>query len=414
MRNNTILVIILLLTARITAAQNIALDLISASDKYTGMAGAGLALSQGIAGITLNPAGLTYLPNRVAGAGMNASVYSYSLLNVRHEDNLQRFFDWKRTDYNITNALVALPMHRWFSIGGGIIKRLSPYLYNQHRAVTWSPLFNQTTNGGIYALTFTSAVRLNSHLSVGVAGFRYFGKLSSKIRGENHGNDVDKWARMESEFSGINFRAGAIFRFGNFRGGAVFEMAHKLKVKTSSAISDDLLYEYLLPDYTGEKLTMPMVIGLGLAYSKHPWTIALDIERNVYDSTGVKVNLYEYGGAPNWRDRTLVRLGMEYYGDQTRLPVRFGYAYLPQLYASGIATGNRGALGIVNSFRDTNQMRKHVFTAGTTIPFRHFSLNLAMQFAFLKWHREFFTYIRVEDDLSERNFGLSSELIYFF
>ncbi len=126
----------------------------------------------------------------------------------------------------------------------------------------------------------------------------------------------------------------------------------------------------------------------------------------------MRLNLVEFGGAPNWQDSNILRAGIEFYPfRRPRLPLRFGYAYIPQLYASNQSIGEENT---VLSYENTKQNIKHLFAAGTTLSFSNLTLNLALEYAALKWHRDLQTLDSIIDDYKEKNYVVAAELIYAF
>ena len=406
------LICLILLNSQLLS-QNIDLLIIHSAGKNHGMAESGLGSAQGISSIDLNPAGFANTPNSSISFSQNIKYYSYSLFNQRVDQNVSRIFDWGKFRYNFENILAVIPVKSNFSMGGGFIQKINPFIQNQMRAITWSPLFNQQTSGSVYALALSSSLNITKNIAVGFTFYNYFGKITSRVTGDNHGNDVDKWATLENKLSGRNFRFGAILRTGKIGFGFIIETPFDLTVKTQKDISQNRLYEYLFPDYDETKWKMPMVVGMGFSYSFfRDWILNLDLERQYYKKSELSLNLYEYGGLPNWKDLTIIRSGIEFYPfKNNRLPLRIGYAYIPQLYASNNSTGMGTT---ILEYENTSQNVKHIFTSGTTILFRNWSLNVRLEYARVKWHRDFQTYILVEDDYTESNFVVGSEIVYSF
>lgn len=383
------------------------------SGKFISMAGAGIALADGNSSVDINPAGLVYTKNSALSISQYVDYHRYSLFNVREEENYSRLFEWSKFNATLQSLLISYQLNNKLSIAIGYLNRINPYIYNEQRAITWSPLFNQETSGGINTLVLSSAYKLLDNISIGLSAYLYFGSIVSSVHGENHGNDVDKWAELKNTFSGKGLKIGIKYKYKNIKTGFVFEIPHILEAKSKINISDDQLYSYLLPDKNKSNYNMPLNIGLGIAYSINTeWTIAIDYEFRDYNDSETQINLFEYGGEPNWKDIRIYRIGVEYIDPADEwIPIRIGYAYIPQLYASNESTGN---WVYSKTYKDKNQNLINLFTIGTSFYFNQFELNLNFKYSFLKWRRNFYTYITVDEDYQEDVFGIGSELIYYF
>lgn len=377
------------------------------------MAGSGIALTAGVDAVDLNPAGLAEINDRTLVFSQYADYHFYSIDNVRKEENLARIFEWNKIVYRPQSLLAAWPINQNFSVAFGYINRISPYLFNQRRAITWSPLFHQETSGSVHSLLFSIAYRLSEQLSIGASTFLYYGLLMSNVHGENHGNDTDKWAKLENEISGAGFKTGIKYKLGVLQAGLVLEMPVSLNVNTEQSISDDMLYAYLLPDYKSNTFHLPLNIGLGLAwFANNALTLAFDYELRDYKSSSLQLNLYEYGGKPNWKDIHIFRFGIIYIDQSGEwLPVQFGYAFIPQLYASNTSQGIGNS---ITSYQDKNQNIKHLFTLGTAIDFSFGQLNLTYKYAVINWHRDLYSYITVKEDYTEDIYSLSTTFTFKF
>jgi hypothetical protein len=211
----------------------------------------------------------------------------------------------------------------------------------------------------------------------------------------------------------VNLDVGIIFKTEKFNAGVAFAPSFELTVDTQKQISADNSYAALFPNYDQTKWKMPWTGRVGFAYTTHAnWTFALDLETHHYRNSEVRLNLVEFGGAPNWNDSNIVRAGLEFYPfSHSRLPVRLGYAHIPQLYASNRAVG----LGNnILSYENTKQNVKRLFSAGTTLSYANLNLNLGLEYATLEWHRDLQTADSLFDDYTEKNYVLAAELIYSF
>lgn len=393
-------------------AQNLDLLTHHASGKYRGMAGAGMAAVEGVSAVDLNPAGLAGTPQIFFSTSQSTTYYRYSLFR----QNVGKWafdVDWHSAQYNFENILVAIPLNKRIGLGVGYIQKLNPFLKNSRRAITGSSLINQAMNGSVYALTVASGVTITKNFLLGLALARYTGTVTSTLQGDNHGSELYKSARLESDLKGVNLDFGVIFKTEKFNAGVTLAPPFELAVDTQIQISADNSYAALFPNYDQIKWKMPWIGRVGCAYTGHAnWTFALDLETHHYESSDVRLNLVEFGGAPNWKDSNILRAGFEFYPFRhPHLPVRLGYAHIPQLYAS-----NR-AVGVGNnilSYENTKQNVQRLFSAGTTLSYANFNLNFGLEYATLVWHRDLQTADSLFDDYTEKNYVFAAELIYSF
>ncbi len=390
-------------------SQNLDLGFIHSSGELIGVAGSDIGRTEGISSLDINPAGLATTSQICISVSQSVRYYSY-LLHRRNIGVAAINFDWDKIRFNFDNILIAIPSKKRVVFGMGLIRKTNAHLYNYRRAITWSSLFNHETTGSIYALTLSSSLKLTQKISLGFTFYRYFGTITSTVNGENHGFDAGKWAALDNSFSGWNFRMGAVFRLRKFSTGLIFESPGNLNVSVRKDISTDRMYEYLFPNYDQTKWEIPFVVGFGFAYTGLKNSVfTFDFETRQYEKSNFQLNLFEFGGQPNWKDVNIFRMGAEF--QFTKLPIRLGYAYIPQLYASN------NAIGLDNEileYEDTSQNVKHLFAIGTTVKFSKVSFNFGFEHTFVKWHRNLDTRMFIEDDYTEKTFFFSSEAIYYF
>jgi hypothetical protein len=320
---------------------------------------------------------------------------------------------WNSAQYNFENILAAIPLTEKIGLGIGYMQKLNPFIENSGRAITGSSLINQVTDGTVYALTVASGVTITKNILLGISLVRYTGNVTSRLQGDNHGRELYKSAKLESALKGVNLNLGMIFKTENFSAGATFTPPFELTVGAQKQISEENSYASLFPDYDQAKWKMPWIGRIGFAYAGYEnWTFAFDLETHHYESSEVRLNLVEFGGAPNWKDSNILRAGIEFYPfRRPRWPVRLGYAYIPQLYASNKAIGEGNN---ILSYENTKQNVKQLFTAGTTLSYTNFTLNFGLEYAWLKWHRDLQTLDSIVDDYKEKNYVVAAELIYSF
>ncbi|MCI0691729.1 hypothetical protein L0337_06930 [candidate division KSB1 bacterium] len=405
------LFVILLLNCQLFA-QNLDLLTHHASGKYRGMAGAGMAAVQGVSSVDFNPAGLAGTQHISFSTSQSTTYYRYALFR-QNVDKWAFNLDWHSSQYNFENILAVIPLNKKIGLGIGYIQKLNPFLKNSRRAITGSSLINQVTDGSVYALTVASGVTISKNILLGISLARYTGTVTSKLQGDNHGRELFKSAQLESDLKGMNFDLGIIFKSEKFSAGVAFAPPFELTVDTQKQISEDNSYASLFPNYDQTKWKMPWIGRLGFAYTGYQnWTFAFDLETHHYESSEVRLNLVEFGGAPNWKDSNILRAGIEFYPfRRPHLPVRLGYAYIPQLYASNQAIGEGNT---ILSYENTKQNIRHLFAAGTKLSYSNFILNLGLEYALLKWHRDLQTLDSIVDDYKEKNYVLAAELICSF
>lgn len=403
---------ILCLLSRTLSGQNLDFGLAHSSGESRGKAGAGIATGGGMSSVNLNPAGLATTSCRCFSFSQSIPYYGYHLYR-KNEGVGAINFDWRSVRYVIDHFLFAFPIRKNLVIGTGYIKRATIFQNNKRRAITWSSLFNQDTFGSLNALVLSTCFSPSPNLALGVTLYRHFGKVKSEITGENHGNDADKWASLESRFKGYNYRIGAVLGSGKLSLGLVFEPSRELEIDVMKGISADGLYQNLLPDYDRIDWETPVILAAGIAYTG-PKNILLtiDVERRLYEESELQLNLFEFGGRPNWKDTNIVRVGVECFPFANKsLPLRFGYARIPQLYASNTSTGMGNS---IVEYTDTNQNIKHLFAVGTTLVFSKAIFSANLEYTRLDWHRDLVTAWLITDIYEERTFAITLDIVYPF
>lgn len=406
----SILIFFLILSNTIILCQNSDLGMMHHAGKYRGMAGAGLGMPSNPSGFDLNPGNLVDISFPFLAVSQNFRYYTYSLTRW-NEGHGGIIFDWQRCHYHLDNLQLAMPVHHRIAVGLGVFQKLNPFIHNYLRATTWSSLFSHRTEGSVYAIALSSSYQIHPKLSLGATLYQYIGTITSQIKGENHGDDATKWAELKNKMQGLNFRLGLIFKTKFFNTGFIFESPFSLAVKSRTNISEDKLYANYLPDYSKTTLKMPLTLGIGFAFTGiKNWLFTLDLESRQYKNSDFQINLFEFGGQTYWKDIKIIRTGLEFFPfSGTKVPLRIGYAYIPQLYASNVAHGSNI---YVFDYENTTQNLKQLFTAGTTLNFQKFSIHFAFEYAFVKWHRDFYNRLLMTDDYLEKNFSIYSEIVY--
>ncbi|MBN2416232.1 hypothetical protein JXO52_10340 [bacterium] len=379
-----------------------------AAGKYRGIAGAAVALADGTGSVDLNPAGAADLAAASFSIGQSGQYYDYLL--HRHNVGIRAgYFPQSAWKYNLEHVIWMRPVTSRISAGAGVVQKFNCFLVNVNRAITWSNMFDQHTHGSMYAAAVFASLRLSGHLSAGAGVYSFFGKTRSRIDGFFHGNDVNKWAELENSVSGLAVRAGLIGRSGPFSAGLAFEPPWPLYVKAAASLSADEQYAYLLPDYRRTVWHQPLILHAGTGYSGLRGVIlSLDYEYRDYRSSTIAILLFEVGAPPLYRDIAIVRAGCQLLpGKRLPLPVRVGYARIPQLYTSVDAVGVGYA---ILDYEHTERLIKHVISAGTTVPFRDRSVHVALSWSFLSWQRHLDADHPVIDTYHEQCLTLSASI----
>src|SRR4030042_1013948 len=189
--------------------------------KYVSMGGAGLGIVDDISAVDFNPAGLSQIKNLTFSLSQNFKYYSYySFIANQGAGSITN--EWNKLKYNLENILIAYPLNENITLSAGFIQKINPYLTNVRRYITWSTMFSQETSGSVYAIALGSGLKISKNISLGLTIYNYLGTVDSKVVGDNHGRDSDKWALMENDFSGFGFRFGGQARLGNFLKGNFF------------------------------------------------------------------------------------------------------------------------------------------------------------------------------------------------
>jgi hypothetical protein len=405
MRNLLTSIVLVFLSINDLSAQNADLNFITSAGKYHGLGGAGIAIATSTDAFDLNPAGLSASSSVVFSLTQNLNYYDYSLYR-RNAGVGAIIFNWDRWRYSLQNGVVTMPFGKRFTLAAGFLEKLDPFVRNNRHAITWSSMFRQTTNGHVNALSAAAGVRFLEKFSFGMMVYRYFGTITSEIQGENHGNDAGKWARLENNFSGWSFKLGSQLKLGMINIGATVEFPYKLNVKATSHVSSDQLYKNYLPGYKQTHWQRPITTGFGFAYTGiRNFTFLLDYEYHGQDNSDVQLNLFEFGGHPNWKKSQVVRTGCEI--KLWQYPIRVGYASFPQQYASNISEGQGNT---IISYKNTSQNKQSLFTAGTSLAMKKYEVNIALNYGIINWHRDLNTTWQIRDEFTEHRLTLILEI----
>jgi hypothetical protein len=214
--------------------------------------------------------------------------------------------------------------------------------------------------------------------------------------------------------TGTNVRIGIQWRHDAFSTGFILETPYAMTVEANTSVSNDPSFVPSLPPYDQTSWNMPLVLGFGLAYTGiKKWMFCLDSEFHPYEESDVQLNLFEYGGEPNWKQIHIFRAGVEGHPfKKTNTPIRAGYAYIPQLYASNRSVGDVRAVPRVDAYQNTEQNVMHLFTLGSSFTVSALTFHFAFEYGILHWHRVFTNHATMDDDYTERTMALSVEVAY--
>jgi hypothetical protein len=379
------------------------------SGGYNSMGRTGLAAANLNSSFDINPAILTNYSSVNISLANNFKYYNYALVRISSQVG-GTTWNWNDSKLAFEQASFIYPINKKLFVGLGIFQKLDPHFVNKKRAITFSDLFVQETKGNLYSAAFSIGFNINDVISIGVSVYDYFGNINSRVTGDNHGNDLDKWVYLESKLSGINFRSGILIKKETWSIGLVIESPFKMDVNTTNDISSERYFESLLPTYTQTYLNMPWIIGVGFSFSGYNnWLFEIDMETRQYKQSDVRFNLYEFGGLPVWESVNIFRAGIQYLIERSlTIPIRAGYAYIPQLYYSNKSVG---ISNIITSYTNTDRNVKQVFTIGTSARFNYLTINLNLEYSIVKWHRTLIVPHTISDEYYEKDFIFSLELL---
>ena len=393
-------------------AQNLDILTKHSSGKYVAMGGAGLGITEGISAVDLNPAGLKNFQSISLAVSAKLDGYFYDSF-IQNEGTGTIESLWRSLSLNLKSIVIVFPLNKKISMGSRLFQKIHPFLKNEKRVSTWSTVFTQKTSGNLYALTLACGYEITENISLGLTFYKYLGITESRVIGDAHGTNLDKWAYLKNDYSGFGFRIGSQVELGNLSAGIIFEMPTELDVKTTSSISRDSLYRYLLPHYDETVFKLPLIFGIGLTYEqKKSFILSIDIESQKYSDNNIQFNLFEYGGKPEWINLFIFHAGIEFYPlNSTVLPIRLGYAYTPQLYFSNNSVGTGE---IISNYSNTDQNIIHTFSAGTSFIYGSFEFNIGIEYSFYKWNRKLETYITINEYYSEKTLSLVTQITFQF
>ncbi|HEX9615760.1 MAG TPA: hypothetical protein VGA55_09630, partial [Bacteroidota bacterium] len=175
-------------------------------------------------------------------------------------------------------------------------------------------------------------------------------------------------------------------------------------MQQESAVSPDSQYSVFFPPEKGTAWEIPTSLRAGIAVTVWGDVLAVvDIEQGSYKKPDAPFNLYEYGNESMSTRFLAARMGTEFRPFvEVAFPIRVGYAYVPQAYASSEALGtNSGNVLRVDESRDTDRNVKHVLNIGATLAYEAFHLYPSLEFSWLSWKRHVSGQFIADNEYSE-------------
>ena len=197
------------------------------------------------------------------------------------------------------------------------------------------------------------------NLSVGISPILQYGSLDINYK---MGGSTTGYGQKQDFGFGVS--AGVVYDFSNgFSVGAVYKSKIEMKypkVLTTAATP------FGIP--VGDTLTQPAEIGIGIAYTNGPHTIALDYKKIKWGSAkGYK--------AFGWKDQNVIAAGYQY--DAGVWSARVGYNHA----TSPLKVGNNPAINMFNLLGFPATSKNH-FTAGGTYNFsKNFSTDFTLVYS---------------------------------
>lgn len=374
------------------------------------MGNSGIAANQGNRSFDLNPAVMSDFSGLAISVSQKFKYYKYDLVRFSSEVG-SIDWRWDNSKATLEHAAVIYPVNDKFTIGAGIFLKLDPQLVNKKRAVTFSDLFFQETRGYLYAAVVSGGYKITDDLSIGLSIYKYLGNIDCRVTGDNHGRDLAKWAYLESKMSGLNFRSGILLKKENWSTGLVVETPFKMNISAQKESSQEGTFKSLLPNYNDTEWNLPWVIGAGFSYyGVKNWLFEIDVEHRHFKSSSVQLNLYEFGGEPAWESSNIIRAGVQYYPfENIPIPIKAGYAYIPQQYYSNNSTGFSNT---ITGYTNIERNIRHLFNLGTSLVYDYITLDFAMEYSIVKWQRILSAPQTINDDYSERDYCFSTGLTF--
>jgi len=373
---------------------------------------AGVAVTEGVNALYSNPAGLGKTPFSEVLIFQDLSYFSYYLINIRQSQKFGETFNWGKSKIYFPNLLIKHQLKPGMALGLGYVDYISPFLNNERRAITWSTLFSQETSGTVRAFMIGAGLNNSPRLSTGFNISRYYGHITSIIQGDNHKLDQGKWLKTRTRLSGWNLKFATQFKLPRTELGFTVSTPLTLKTKSKSTISQDSTYNYLVSDQNNPDLMIPLNINLGFAFAlSKNIMISIDIYTYRIDSKGLKLNIFEYGGNPNWKNGLGFHTGINYLPAQAKgIPLKFVYAFKPQPYASIHAWGEANT---IFGYMNKEQNFKHYLIMSSTFKKYGLIIDYGFKFSFLSWRRNLdVTGFMVEETYHEKEYNIFINIVY--
>jgi long-subunit fatty acid transport protein len=372
--------------------------------KARGMGGAFFAVSDDPTAASWNPAGLSQLDQPQMNLSFSSYMHRTDYTSTLDAPNLGYSFSdkLKYHDNSISFASVVIPFKiRGKDLVGGVLyQRLADiYQENKYAMVLDSAILSSATGydtatdyvlphidekvtGNLSSVSISIGGQAFKSLSLGASANIFTGKFTSDANFfapfsysyaggilpiDATGNGRRFHPHIVSDYSGLNFTLGAMYKLDKLRLAGVVKTPFTLKEDIDAKLFVDVVQLGVISDAgsrffkTDRKWKMPTMIGVGGSYQINSLTLAADLEfrnysktevsyrRNIADPSGTEVTTGGYltdkwwgseGSTPpfvpslGWRDLTQFRIGGEYmintkYGN---IPLRVGFRNDPKLF----------------------------------------------------------------------------------
>ena len=323
--------------------------LIGVGAKTRAMGGVGIALGHGAESTLVNPALITSVKGTEISFG--GTVF---MPTIKTDIGPSGTFTESDADISMIPAVaIATNLGNNVYIGVGMYGTAGMGV--DYRDATNAAFQKMETTLQLMQFVAPVAYKYNG-LSVAVAPILQYGSLDINMNNTGYGQKQD---------FGYGFALGATYDFGNgFSVGAVYKS--KIKMDYSKVIST------VAPGFKNY-LDQPAEIGVGIAYTNGPHTIAADYKKIKWSSArGYK----EFG----WKDQDVFAVGYEYNAGQWAARIGFNHAKSPISLTPG-TTPMGGALNYFNLLGFPATAENH-FTAGGTYNFtKNFSTDFTLVYS---------------------------------
>ena len=337
-------------------------QIIGVGAKTRAMGGAGIAISNGAESTLVNPAAIT--SEDKTNITFGGTIFKSNVKTKIDPITQGKMYDSGGDKNIIPLVAIASKLYPDF-FGGDLYGGIGMYgTAGMGIDFRGKPdLFDMETTLQLIQFAVPIAYKYNN-FSIGVAPILQYGSLDI-----NYKQGSNKVGYGQKQDYGYGASVGAVYNLGH---GITVGAVYKSKIKMDYP---DVITKAAKPMgvNTGDRLSQPAELGVGIAYKNGHHTIAVDYKKIKWGSAdGYK----EF----NWKDQNVFAIGYEYRKDNWALRAGYNHASSPIKLTKG-DTPTGAALNMFNLLGFPATSKNHFTLGGEYIFSKNFSVDLAFVYS---------------------------------